>query len=406
MNTELAISEQQRLETYEATIERGLHTFVEVGKALMAIRDDPDKLYRKFGTFEDYCRDRWGMNYHRVWELTSASEVVSNLKTLSIDNVLPTTESQARPLTSLPVEIQSEAWQEAVNTAPNGKITAAHVAQVATKYKPTCKQCGRSGRFIRSDGLCEDCNTFERAKQNRYSGKPLWCNSCHKWHSEWGQVFIGGSKPIAYICLVCQVRFASSYIEAKRAEQDKADAPPLIGETKVSEINGRPPANKALFTSNSQEWYTPPRIIEAVRQVMGGIDLDPASSDEANKTVQAKHYFTIEMDGLKRDWFAPTLFMNPPYGDTIGDWVDKLAREYAAKHFKQAITLLPARTDTAWLHKLSDFPRCFISGRLKFSGSENSATFPSVVIYLGPEAHQFGVTFSELGDIYVAWKQQ
>ena len=44
----------------EAVIERGLRTFVEVGEALLRIRDE--RLYREtHGTFEDYCRERWAM---------------------------------------------------------------------------------------------------------------------------------------------------------------------------------------------------------------------------------------------------------------------------------------------------------------------------------------------------------
>jgi ParB family chromosome partitioning protein len=48
------------------------------------------------------------------------------------------------------------------------------------------------------------------------------------------------------------------------------------------------------------EWYTPPEYIEAARAVRGEIDLDPASSDIAQKTVKALHYFTLDDDGLNR----------------------------------------------------------------------------------------------------------
>lgn len=124
----------QRLIELEVTIERGLGTFVEVGNALLEIRDS--RLYRdSHGTFEDYCRERWGMVASRARQLIAAAEVTSNLQ--SVTNVtLPLTESVSRPLVGLPAGIQREAWGKAVASAPNGKVTAAHVAAVAESYKP------------------------------------------------------------------------------------------------------------------------------------------------------------------------------------------------------------------------------------------------------------------------------
>jgi hypothetical protein len=59
---------------------------------------------------------------HRLIEAAQVVENVSNWT-----QTAPATESQARPLTVLPPEAQREVWQAAVETAPNGKVTAAHV---------------------------------------------------------------------------------------------------------------------------------------------------------------------------------------------------------------------------------------------------------------------------------------
>lgn len=117
----------------EAVIERGLHTFVEVGNALMSIRDR--RLYKESGfkSFEIYCRERWGMSRPRAHQLVGAAEVMTNLSTI-VDRT-PATESQARPLTKLPLEQQAEAWQEAIDTAPGGKVTAKHVAEVVDRRR-------------------------------------------------------------------------------------------------------------------------------------------------------------------------------------------------------------------------------------------------------------------------------
>ena len=126
---DLTVQEETRKAQLEATIERGMQTFVEVGLALMEIRDG--RLYRaEFGTFEEYCQERWGWTRMRASQLIAAAVVVEN-----VNNCLqiPATESQARPLAALPPAQQREAWREAVDTAPNGKITAAHVQAVVDR---------------------------------------------------------------------------------------------------------------------------------------------------------------------------------------------------------------------------------------------------------------------------------
>lgn len=114
----------------EAIIERGLQTFYEVGIALLTIRDQ--RLYRQaHASFEDYCHERWGLSRPRAYQLIEAAAVRANVST--IVDILPANEAQARPLTSLPPQRQAEVWQEAVETAPEGKITAAHVARTVER---------------------------------------------------------------------------------------------------------------------------------------------------------------------------------------------------------------------------------------------------------------------------------
>ena len=118
MEAEITQSELTKLSQNEAIIERGLKTFVDVGQALLTIRDG--KLYRRdYGTFEDYCRERWGMSDRRARMMIDASETMATLKTGTIVPVYPQTESQARPLTSLPPEQQAAAWQQAVENVSN-----------------------------------------------------------------------------------------------------------------------------------------------------------------------------------------------------------------------------------------------------------------------------------------------
>jgi len=128
----LNIDESHELERCEVVIKQGLQTFIEVGQALMTIKEK--RLYRiGFKTFEDYCVERWSISRPRAFQLIEAANVISGLST--IVDILPKTESQVRPLTSLEPEIQKEVWTEVVKTHGDN-ITAAKVQNVVNDWKP------------------------------------------------------------------------------------------------------------------------------------------------------------------------------------------------------------------------------------------------------------------------------
>lgn len=149
------------------------------------------------------------------------------------------------------------------------------------------------------------------------------------------------------------------------------------------------------FSSETVEWYTPPRIIQRVLAVMGGIDLDPCA--EPGRAIPAVTHYTQEQNALQYGWHG-RVYMNPPYGDVIGEWVNKLRTEYSAGRVTEAVALLPARTDTAWmLPLLRECPVCFVQARLRFSGHKSGAPFPSAVVYLGSRPDKFALAFGDIG---------
>ena len=126
------------------------------------------------------------------------------------------------------------------------------------------------------------------------------------------------------------------------------------------------PANITLIHQDSgqTEWYTPSPVVEAARAVMGGIDLDPASSAAANETVQAATYFSRADDGLAQPW-AGRVFLNPPFSDAAR-FISKLMAERAAGRVTEACVVTFASLDTAWARTLALYPRWYPDGRLSY----------------------------------------
>jgi hypothetical protein len=122
---ELTEQEQRDRLHLERKVERA---FFEAGKALAELRDR--KLYRStHSTFEEYCKDRFGYNRSRSYQLIDAAIVVDNLhKCPQIVDILPTAEGQVRPMTKLEPQQQQEVWQSAVE-ASGGKVPTGRVVK-------------------------------------------------------------------------------------------------------------------------------------------------------------------------------------------------------------------------------------------------------------------------------------
>lgn len=94
------------------------------------------------------------------------------------------------------------------------------------------------------------------------------------------------------------------------------------------------PVQVTIFSHESVEYYTPTQYVEAAREVMEEIDLDPASCEFAQEWIQAKEIYTIKNNGLNQSWFG-RVWLNPPYSKTGGEsnqgiWAQKLITEYLA----------------------------------------------------------------------------
>jgi hypothetical protein len=97
-------------------------------------------------------------------------------------------------------------------------------------------------------------------------------------------------------------------------------------------------------TTASEEWYTPERVFTALGCKF---DLDVASPGKSVvHWLPASRHFTIADNGLEQDWGDAFVWMNPPYGPTLPQWLEKF-REHG-----NGIALVVDRTSTGWWQTL------------------------------------------------------
>lgn len=132
------------------------------------------------------------------------------------------------------------------------------------------------------------------------------------------------------------------------------------------------------FSSQTDDWETPQDFFDRLDAIFE-FTLDPCADA---RNAKCSRYFTKQDDGLHQTWDGERIFMNPPYGRSIGAWVKKAAEAHAL-----VICLLPARTDTRWWHDSvvgGGGHVIFLKGRLHFGDGSAPAPFPSaVVIFTG-----------------------
>ena len=183
-------------------------------------------------------------------------------------------------------------------------------------------------------------------------------------------------------------------------------------QTKLSQCDNLPllrdggKAPRAAAHDGNDEWYTPPEVIEAARQCMGGIDLDPASTAKANETVQAKAIYTVEDDGLIQPWHG-RVFLNPPFSAQLKRaFCDRLRESVASGDVTQAVMVTPIDISPQW----GDVIRTCASavalavGSTPFygpRGERGGPGFGHMVSYYGPNVERFASVFDQEWSVWV-----
>jgi DNA N-6-adenine-methyltransferase (Dam). len=156
-----------------------------------------------------------------------------------------------------------------------------------------------------------------------------------------------------------------------------------------------------LTSQGTIEWYTPPDIIERARVCLGGIDLDPASSEVAQRWIKADTYYTADMPATHA--WAGRVWLNPPFDDTPA-WVDQLDSEYVDGAVTAAILLVNSAPGYIWWEDLwRRRPVCMLRERVCFIRSDgvqgDAAKKGTTIAYYGDDVQSFTDAFGDLGRV-------
>lgn len=136
---------------------------------------------------------------------------------------------------------------------------------------------------------------------------------------------------------------------------------------------------EVMMSSNNIEVGTPLDLFNHLNKQFN-FTLDPCAS---KKYHVCKKYFTKKDNGLEQSWEGHRVFMNPPYGREVGDWIEKANNENY-NNGVSVVGLLPARTCTQWFNEIKTNEQCFVrflTGRLTFRDQKAPAPFPSMLVY-------------------------
>lgn len=132
----LSASEKARLQKLESVVQENLYGYMEMGKALMEIRDS--RLYRaSYVSFEDYLKHRWtslqSMGARYAHALIAAAKVSEQVKEAGLP--IPDNFSQARELVKTPEGARLDVWRTVNENADGGPVTGKTIKAVREAYK-------------------------------------------------------------------------------------------------------------------------------------------------------------------------------------------------------------------------------------------------------------------------------
>ena len=150
--------------------------------------------------------------------------------------------------------------------------------------------------------------------------------------------------------------------------------------------------------NKNDEWYTPDYWLDLAREVLGTIELDPASCLIANQRVRAENYFSEKSDGLTKEWKGK-VWCNPPYSAVlIKKFTKKFFDEYEKGNITEGIMLTNSGTDTLWNQNICKGIQVYTIGRISFIQPDGTmkatGSRGQCFTYVGPNPNKFIEVFT------------
>lgn len=175
-----------------------------------------------------------------------------------------------------------------------------------------------------------------------------------------------------------------------------------------------------------REYITCHDLVTAAHALMGGIDLDVASSDFANQYIEATEYYTPTQDGLNAQPWYGSVYLFPPSGAYFWDkkrqrwkmtrtssptltsshavWFNRLHSEWLAGEVKQGLFFTNCTDMIRYDPRIFNFPLCILKTPPTLvirtnDGVGKHKTCTSMIVYLPPMDNSTEATQNFL-DIY------
>ena len=164
------------------------------------------------------------------------------------------------------------------------------------------------------------------------------------------------------------------------------------------------------------QWHTPDEYLDAARELMGGIDIDPATDEKAQLRIKAKVYYTKETNGLDKPWMG-RLWLGTPYAEgVLEQFMERAIEQYQIGNVTEGLILTHTNnTHHAYFQKtlracsalclVNDYIR-WVKGHefeeqsaqaLGISWIPEYTKHGNVVFYLGPKVEEFKRIFCKFG---------